>query len=227
MKKVGFCLCIILVIILLVGCETFGGYSSRGYSSSGYSSSGYSSNSSSSSSSSSFSSSSSKHNSYYIRSYSSNLEEDKTPISKGDLILICVDSGDYNINRPFELELSSSLEKLGLKTSLLTDYDITDKDGKISSEKYYDVVYNKILPDITIVVSFENVYVYEYGGGISKMSLSTTIWNNKVLSTSHSILISSIIEGENNMEKYYSSIETIIEKSTESIVNELKQYISK
>lgn len=217
MKKIVVCLYIVIVLVLLVGCETFGGYSSSSYSTSNYSSS--------SSSTSSSSSSSSKHNSYYIKSCSSDLKEDKTPISKGDLILIGVDSGDYNINRPFELVLSSSLEKMGINTEVLTDYDITDKDGNISDEKYYDVVYNTIYPDFVMIVSFGDVYVFEYGGGISKMSLSTTIWNNKEITEGHSILISSVIEGENNFEKYYSSVDTIIDISTESVLNELKKYI--
>ena len=128
--------------------------------------------------------------------------------------------------RAFELELSTELEELGFRTDVLSNYDTNDINGDFSGEKYRNVL-NKTNPDFEILIYFDDVYVFEYGGGISRMSVSSEVWNFKDITTAgSSILISSIVEGKNNYEKYYSSLEVVIEKLTESITNELKQYIS-
>lgn len=188
---------VLFSLICLVSCESFYSYSSNS------------------------GTSSSNKNEYYARSYSSNYG--KITFSKTDIFLIEVASSDFSFSRPFELEIQKCLERKGIKAYMMTDFDVWDENGEIKSDKFFDM-YETVDPDYIICIYFDDMYTYETGGGISRIKVDSEVEDWKNFSSDISVSITTTVDGKNNFEKYYSSVETISKEVSRSIVEELYKY---
>lgn len=191
MKKVVLCLCVVLLVVL-VSCETL------------------------SSGSSGFQSYSSK-NRYESTTYSSKFSKD--PIDKTEKMVIWVNNSDYNIQRPFELELKRLLTSKGFNVEIVSDYNYT-------KDNLYSVIDSLDPKWILEVRPNEDgtIRTYKYGGGVSEIGFVVEVYD--WFSFDVIMKISTTINGvQNNEETYSSTLESISKLSSGKIVEEFCKYL--
>ena len=192
MRKVVLCIGIILSIVLLVSCE------SLSYGSSDYQSYG-------------------SKNRYESTTYSSKFSKD--PIDKTEKMVIWVNNSDYNIQRPFELELKRLFTNKGFNVEIVSDYNYT-KDNLYSVIDSIDPIWIlEVKPSEDGVIR-----TYQYGGGVSQIGFVVEVYD--WFSFDVMMKISTTINGvHNNQETYSSSLESVSKLSSKEIVNEFCKYL--
>ena len=113
-------------------------------------------------------------NVYSSYSYSSKLTSDI--ITKDDDVIVFVSINDFKWKRSLEQRIQELFTEKGVRSFIVSDYLDTET---ISPEDYLTFVYTQpFVSDedypvsLYLEVSFEELYTYEYGGGISRVLLA-------------------------------------------------------
>ena len=166
-------------------------------------------------------------NVYSSYSYSSKLTSDE--ITKEDKVIVFVSITDFKWKRSLEGKIKERFTERGIDSFIVSDYLDTEN---ISSSDYWTYMYNQpfVSDDdypvsLYLEVMYEELYTYEYGGGIGSVEFSVLLWDLFSDTIIEKMIID--VDGEkNNMESFNSSMTSVVDLLSTEIVNEYCKYLT-